>query len=33
MLHLNICKVETVEEAARLAADRFQELLDRRAHV
>ena len=27
MLHLNICKVETVEEAARLAADRFQELL------
>ena len=27
MLHLNICKAETVEEAARLAADRFQELL------
>lgn len=27
MLHLNICKTETVEEAARLAADRFQELL------
>ena len=27
MLHLNICKVETVEAAARLAADRFQELL------
>ena len=27
MLHLNICKVETVEEAARLAADHFQELL------
>ena len=27
MLHLNICKTETVEEVARLAADRFQELL------
>lgn len=27
MLHLNICKAETVEAAARLAADRFQELL------
>lgn len=27
MLHLNICKAETAEEAARLAADRFQELL------
>lgn len=27
MLHLNICKAETVEEAAHLAADRFQELL------
>lgn len=27
MLHMNICKAETVEEAARLAADRFQELL------
>ena len=27
MLHLNICKAETVEEAARLAADRFQEML------
>lgn len=27
MLHLNICKAEMVEEAARLAADRFQELL------
>lgn len=27
MLHLNICKAETVEEVARLAADRFQELL------
>lgn len=27
MLHLNICKAETVEETARLAADRFQELL------
>jgi len=27
MLHLNICKAENTEEAARLAADRFQELL------
>ncbi len=27
MLHLNICKAETVEAAARLAADHFQELL------
>lgn len=27
MLHLNICKAENAEEAARLAADRFQELL------
>lgn len=27
MLHLNICKAEDTEEAARLAADRFQELL------